>query len=261
MNKTSIQYADYTWNPLAMRCTKCSPGCDHCWHLGMANRLAGVSAIGERRRAAYRGGPARLLPDELDAPLRKKRPAVIAVQFMGDLFHEAVADDLREAVFDIMARATQHTFLVLTKRPERMARMPAKYIIGDYGELLPHLWLGVSVCNQAEADAKIISPVRWLSIEPMLEAITIAPHVWQWIDWVVCGAESGPGARPMQIEWARALKDQCVGEGVPFFYKQGPSSLSLSTACKDDPSFDCPLIDGQAWRQMPGQEGNSHADL
>lgn len=187
MNKTGISYLTDTWNPLAMKCTKCSPGCDHCWHLGWANRHASNPNFSDEVRAAYAGDrPPMLIEKRLSEPLKRRGPAMIGVQFMGDLFHENVAFEFVNRVFAVMALARHHTFLVLTKRPSRMLDFFTFSDVGDFisdvgvsttrsredaafDEFLeaavvnnlwsslvrfawpaPNVWLGVSVCNADE---------------------------------------------------------------------------------------------------------------
>jgi Bacteriophage protein gp37 len=121
MQKAGIEYLDMTWNPLAMRCSRVSAGCANCWHLAMAARHGGNPAFTRAERRAYRGdGPPALVSERTGRVLRRKKPAVIGVQFMGDLFHEKVTVVQQLAVFEAMSWAPQHTFLVLTKRPARM---------------------------------------------------------------------------------------------------------------------------------------------
>jgi len=258
MNKTSIEYLDYTVNPLAMRCRPVSAGCENCWHLGMAKRFAKNPAIPAERRAAYAGGTPVLIEKELNAPRKLRKPAVIGVQFMGDLFHEDVSGDFLVHVMETIGEAPQHTFLILTKRPQRMRKMTEE---AWYGHHIPNVWLGVSVENQETADERI--PILWqipaavkfISYEPALGPLVLGDACEEWwqscgIDWVICGGESGSGAREMKIEWARSVKDECAGVGIPFFYKQGPG---------DDGAFiKMPLLDGRTWAEMP--EGNDASE-
>jgi len=163
------------------------------------------------------------MDEELTAPMRLKKPAQIGVQFMGDLFHEDVPESFICSVLEHAAEATQHTFLFLTKRPDRMLEISGR---PWYGHHIPHFWLGVTVCNQAEADAKIPvllsipAAVRWLSVEPMLSNVWVPTSYMPRLQWVVVGCESGPRRRPCNIEWVRSVVAQCKAAGVPVFVKQ-----------------------------------------
>jgi protein gp37 len=194
MNKTGIEYLTHTWNPIAMRCTPVSDGCDHCWHIRMAKRHAGNKRLAPDVRAAKAGGMPILLADELEAPLRRRKSARIGVQFMGDLFHKDVSAGFIDKVFAVMALCPQHTFQVLTKRPERMAEyMGSRARSIEHWEAaarsvgytlrfegiglcpfpLPNVQLGTSVENQDEVHRighlmRCPAPVRFLSLEPLL---------------------------------------------------------------------------------------------
>lgn len=239
MNKTSIEYLDFTWNPVT-GCTPVSDGCAHCW----ARAMHGRKMWGDRPFSEVT-----LHPERLEEPLRRKKPARIGVCLMGDLFHDKVPDGFIDRVFDVMLQC-DHRFFVLTKRPERMESYFTGFL---YPALLPNvlknLWLGVSVENQATADERIPlllrtpAAVRFVSLEPMLEYVnlTCVSDLYfdalygfnegkEKIDWVICGGESGPKARPMKEEWARSVRDQCKVAGVPFFMKQ----MSGRTTIPDD---------------------------
>ena len=222
MNKTGITYTDFTWNPIAMRCQPCSPGCLNCWHIRMAKRLAGNPKINTHKRRAYSGQDLPLLDaHELMAPTKKRKASAIAVQFMGDLFFEGLILADIFPVFNIISLCEAHTFLTLTKRIWFMHRFLTKHWIGDIPENIFH---GLTVCNQDEADEKIpqlldIPGRRWLSVEPMLEVIDIRPYL-HGIDYVVAGCESGTGRRPSENWWFDRLEKQCTDSGVPFYLKQ-----------------------------------------
>lgn len=222
-----------TWNPVT-GCTKVSPACAHCYAERMAKRLAG--------RCGYPADhPFRvtLHPERLEEPLRWRKPRRVFVCSMSDLFHEEVPVNFLEQVWRVMLSAQQHTFLVLTKRPQIMAeriRHVFARIYGDY-EMAHHhvpsrIWLGVTAEDQQRADERIPlllqtpAAVRWVSVEPMLGPVDLRPwlmaetaKVRPALDWVVCGGETGAGARPTDPRWIENLRDQCQSRGVPFFLK------------------------------------------
>lgn len=196
MNRTGIDYLDYSWNPLAMRCTRVSPACDHCWHLRMAKRKAGNPQLSDLERQASAGLiPPVLMPDRLDEPLRMKKPQRIGVQFMGDLGHEAVDMFDRHQIFNVMNKCAHQTFLVLTKRPETFL---------SFGDLFwtPNIWLGVTVENQEQADQRlpillqIPAAIRFVSYEPALGAV-------DWSLWLPpfedCDYYAGGCTRPENV--------------------------------------------------------------
>lgn len=283
MNKTGIEYLDYSWNPLAMHCTPVSEGCAHCWHLAMTKRLAGNTAISAGARAAYAGAaPPALMEDRLAEPMSLKKGSRIGVQFMGDLFGEDVPSGYVQRVFEQIARTPRHTYLILTKRSHRMKMFFVNntdvsgylHLWNGHKVKLPFLntYLGVTVENAEQLwriDHLLATPaaVRFVSCEPLLGAIRFRgkwinpyperhydtprrnPYTGkaQFIDkprpsvsWIICGAETGPGARPMDLDWARDLRDQCVAAGVPFFFKRGSDGNRT--------------LDGRLWEQWPGEE-------
>lgn len=253
MNRTNIEYLTHSWNPIAMRCTPVSSGCKNCWHLRLADMLSRNPLIDGSVWAAYAGGIPILLNDkELYVPIHLRKPARIGVQFMGDLFCEDVPFDFVKPVFQSAANSKCHTYLFLTKRQDRMLEFVRWFkdhaYRGEEGYIplsrLPdNWWLGVSVEDQKTADERI--PIllqipathRWVSYEPALGPVDFS----EWFglyeydegkyalkvgsrwksspDWIVCGPETGPGARPMDIEWARNVVNQCQAAGVPVFVK------------------------------------------
>jgi len=235
-----------SWNPIT-GCSPVSEGCANCYARRMAKRLAG--------RFGYPEAPhefdVMLHPDRLEEPLRWRKPRTVFVVSMGDLFHQQVSDSIINHVFHVMVnQAPQHTYIVLTKRAERMADFLQTTRWLDRGLLegpTKNVWLGVTVENQHWADERIPyllatpAAVRFVSAEPMLgpvDPFDVDGHIAvqmeeanareslypaDVIDWVICGAETGPGARPMDLSWARDLRDQCKAAGVPFFFKRaGP---------------------------------------
>ena len=225
-------YWDKPWT-LVSGCTRCSPGCEHCWALAMENRFG-------RYKRDEEGMFIETHPERLHIPALRRKPTVWAI--WNDLFHENVPIDFIQSAFDVMSTCGNHIFLLLTKRIERMAAiLPHLRYIGGMkwqDSPTPHIWLGVTVCNQAEADEKIPillqipAVVRWVSIEPMLGPIDLrnikvssGPGFSDWdrapecLKWIVMGGETGPGARPMHPDWVRSVRDQCQAAGVPFFFK------------------------------------------
>lgn len=185
----------------------------------------------------------------LAAPLKWKKPCRIFVNSMSDLFHEDVPDEFLDRVFAVMTQATRHTYQVLTKRPERMQRYVVDWCRRSSARLTPNVWLGVSVEDQQRADERIPlllqtpAAVRFLSCEPLLEHVDLTavprvdtehPHPAHYdladLDWVILGGESGPGARPFDIEWGRAILRQCKAAGVPAFMKQTGSNVRVPRA-------------------------------
>ena len=208
---SSIEWTDATWNPVT-GCTKVSPGCKHCYAEVMARRL---QAMGQHRyRNEFR---VTLQEDALEVPLRWRAPRTIFVNSMSDLFHDEIPDAYIARVFDVMLRAERHTFQVLTKRSERLAELAPRLPWPD------NVWVGVSVEDRRRGYrvsdlVTVDAAVRFLSVEPLLEAIPDLPLAG--IQWVIVGGESGRSPRPMQEAWALDIRDQCEAAGVAFFFKQ-----------------------------------------
>jgi protein gp37 len=210
--QSRIEWTEQTWNP-TIGCTKISPGCKNCYAETMALRL---QAMGMR---GYENGfRLTLMPERLSEPLQRQKSTVYFVNSMSDLFHEKVPFDYIRQVFDVMSRAPQHTFQVLTKRAGRMAEFCQTTVVP------PNVWLGVSVENRKHGVPRISvlreieASVRFLSIEPLLEPLGEIDLTG--IHWAIVGGESGPKARPMKREWVDNIKQQCDQVGVAFFFKQ-----------------------------------------
>ena len=236
MNRTKIEWCDFTWNPV----TGCLHGCEYCYARQAATRFYKYY---ERPFApAFRGY-------RLVQPSLREKPARIFVCSMGDLFYEHVDTLERTFVLDIMIRNPQHTFVLLTKRAMQMKIAIVSYLVRCGLEIFPkHIWVGVTAENQEFMNErttcleKVPAAVRFVSVEPMLEPVEIP----MWLDWVICGMESGPGRRSMSVHWATDLCDQCAEYNIPFFYKQGPGQLSaLGQIVK------MPKLYGQVWDQIP----------
>ena len=213
---SKIQWTNVTWNPVT-GCTKISPGCKNCYAEKMALRL---KAMGQAHYA--NGFKVTLHEDALDRPLHWKKPRMIFVNSMSDLFHEHVSDEFVFEVFRTMGHCPRHTFQVLTKRPGRMVSIVSK-MRTNTPTTLPNVWLGVSVENtdylsRIDILRKINAAVRFISFEPLLE--DVGEINLSGIHWVIIGGESGPGARPFNIDWARNIIRQCRGQKVAVFMKQ-----------------------------------------
>jgi len=251
---TGISYLDETWN-ITTGCTPISEGCQNCWACRMSKRLAGNANVKHRDR--YDNFKPTFWPERLEEPLKWKRPRVIGVSFMGDLFHERMLYKDIEQIWDVMFDCPQHTFIILTKRPEQMKDFYRWMKNTMHGRLDDeNIWIGVSVENQLRADEHI--PIllqipaghHFISIEPMLGTVNIkkASGVTFWddpsagIQWVINGCESGPGARPTEIDWTRSVRDQCVEAGIPFYLKQMRVNGRV---------HEMPLLDGTCWNQKP----------
>lgn len=230
MSLTSIEWTDRTWNP-TRGCSRVSEGCRHCYAERMAARF--VTPNRETSRGVFAGpffgvitngkwnGRVELITEKLTEPLSWRKPSRVFVNSMSDLFHEALpAQDIAE-VFRVMARCPQHTFQILTKRPERIAELVPR-MLATFGSF-PNVWLGVSVEDQATADKRIPlllqtpAAKRFVSYEPALGPVEFRLAA---MDWVIVGGESGPGARPFDLEWARGTVRWGKAVGVPVFVKQ-----------------------------------------
>jgi len=222
-----------TWNPVT-GCIKVSQGCKHCYAERMAKRLRAMGA------ARYAGGfMPTLHHDLIDAPRAWKRPRLIFVNSMSDLFQEAVPDDFIRRVFDTMKECPQHTFQILTKRSQRLRDLSPSL------PWAPNMWMGVSVEDSRVKDriddlAAVPAHVRFLSCEPLigpLDRLNLKN-----IHWVIVGGESGPGARAMNPEWVESLQKQCASKGVAFFFKQWGGVRKKSTGRE---------LHGRTYDEMP----------
>ena len=231
--RSAIEWTEVTWNPVT-GCTKISHGCRFCYAERMSKRLLAMGV--EKYKEGF--SPA-VHEAALGEPLRWRRPRLVFVNSMSDLFHKRVPAMFIETVFDVMNRASQHTFQVLTKRPDRVVQL------GRRLRWTPNIWLGTSIESERwlgrlarlrDTDAH----TKFLSLEPLLGPLLGIPL--QEIDWVIVGGESGPGARPMDIDWVRDIRDNCLQNGVPFFFKQWGGVFKKKTGR---------TLDSRIWDQMP----------
>lgn len=225
MGKSKIAWCDMTWNPTT-GCTPAGPGCLNCYAKKMAKRLQAMNSpkyINGFIPTMHKGA--------LDEPYHWKKPRRIFVCSMSDLFHEDFDFDFLDLVFKTINQNKRHTFQILTKRPERMFR----YFDQISGKETPrynglsNLWVGIDAETQQAYEDQIDVfrelpreiKTLFVSCEPLLEEVDLRlDSCGDRISWVICGGESGPGARPMDMDWARSLRDQCIEADVPFFFKQ-----------------------------------------
>jgi protein gp37 len=272
---SAIEWTETTWNPTT-GCDRISPGCDHCYALTLAARL---KAMGQAKyqhdgdpRTSGPGFGVTLHPDTLLEPLRWRKPRKVFVDSMADVLHARVPTDFVAQVWAVMALTPQHVYQVLTKRPERYAKVldgpcgcghrPAIHFrsrVQDHTRRLapgcevdltaswplPNVWLGTSIENDdyvGRADALRATPaaIRFLSLEPLLGPLPSLDLVG--IDWVIVGGESGPNFRPMRAEWATDLRDRCAAGGIPFFFKQWGGRTPKSGGR---------LLEDRTWNEMP----------
>lgn len=237
--KSEIEWTDATWNPVT-GCTKIGPGCDHCYAERFAERWRGVKG-----HSYEQGFELRLWPARLSQPARWKKPRMIFVNSMSDLFHKNIPKDYIDAVFDAMEAANWHVYQVLTKRSSLMRNYVRRRYNG--GPVPSHIWLGVSVEDAAhkgriEHLQQIKSDARFISFEPLLGPIGKVDL--SGIAWAIVGGESGPGARPMEAAWATQMRLACEVYNVAFFFKQWGGARPKSGGR---------LLDGVEWNGFPWQ--------
>jgi protein gp37 len=239
-DNSAIEWTDATWNPVT-GCTKISRGCDNCYAERFSERFRGVP--GNPFEAGF---DLTLRPERLEQPLNWKRSRMIFVNSMSDLFHKKVHHHFIDRVFETMECADWHTFQILTKRSSLMARyLKARY---GNGAAPAHIWCGVSV-EDIQAKTRIAhlcsapAVMRFLSLEPLLGPLGRLDLAG--IDWVIVGGESGPGARPMHADWVREIRDQCLQQGVAFFFKQWGGLRPKSGGR---------TLDKHEWNQYPHQQ-------
>ena len=218
---STIEWTEWTWNPVR-GCSVVSPGCTHCYAMRLAHRFSGAGGAYENLTRRSKGGPVwtgqvRPIRELLTEPLRWRKPRTVFVNSMSDLFHEGVPEDFLFDVFDVMRQADRHRFQVLTKRSDRLRALSPRIAWPE------NVWMGVSVesegyLNRVDDLREVPAAVRFLSLEPLLSPL---PGLdLDGIGWVIVGGESGPRARPMDPRWVTEIRDQCIKEGVAFFFKQ-----------------------------------------
>jgi protein gp37 len=244
MSKSSIEWTESTWNPVA-GCTVISPGCTNCYAMRMAARLAAMGQQKYQNTTRMSGGRAkwnghiRLDHHSLTTPREWNSGRMIFVNSMSDIFHDDVPLDFLKHVFAVMLETPQHTYQVLTKRAENLERRSKE---------LPwpaNLWMGVSVENadytwRIDHLRRTPAAIKFLSLEPLLGPLDELDL--SGIDWAIAGGESGPGARPMNPEWVRSIRDQCVEVGVAFHFKQWGGVNKKRTGR---------VLDGRVWSEWP----------
>jgi protein gp37 len=232
-DRSAIEWTEASWNP-ATGCSKVSPGCAHCYAETFAERWRGIPG-----HPYEQGFDLKIWRDRLDLPLRWRRPRLIFVNSMSDLFHEEISDEFIADVFDVMGRAHWHTFQVLTKRHERMVGLAPRL------DWHPNVWLGVTIENRrfvhrADYLRTVDAHVRFISAEPLLgplEGLDLAG-----IDWLIAGGESGAGHRSVREEWLVDLRDRCQDAGTAYFFKQWGGWRPKSGGR---------VLQGRTWDEMP----------
>lgn len=248
-SKTGISWTDSTWN-CWIGCHKVSQGCKNCYMFREQVQYGTDPNVVRRSKTTF------------NDPLKWKEPRRIFVCSWSDFFIEE-ADPWRNEAWDIIRRTPQHTYQILTKRPDRIwGHLPIDW---NDNNGYPNVWLGVTAEDQENADKRIPlllqtpARIRWVSYEPAIGPIDFEPYLqyppltdhykmtwglneWRGLDWIVAGCESGDGARPMPLAWAKSVRDQCAEVGVPFFFKQ----FTFDTVLTKEP-----FLDGQQWLQFP----------
>jgi protein gp37 len=235
MAQSSIEWTEQTWNPVT-GCSKISPGCKNCYAERFAQRLHAMGAFNYRN-----GFKLTLQPHMLNKPLTWKKPSVIFVNSMSDLFHKDVPEDFIFTVFETMRQAHWHQFQILTKRPERVLEMNKQL------KWMPNIWMGTSVESEdykfrIDLLRKTAAYIKFLSLEPLLSPLKNMNL--KKIDWVIVGGESGFNARQMELAWVLDIQNQCHKANVPFFFKQW-GGVHKKKAGR--------VLNGRTWDEMPRQ--------
>lgn len=240
---SKIEWTESTWNPTT-GCNKISPGCLNCYAERFAERWRGIAG-----HPYEQGFDLKVWTERLTLPLSWKKPRMIFVNSMSDLFHEDVSGTFIKDVFSVMKKADWHQFQLLTKRPNRMLE-----IAQSISEWPANVWAGVSVESQtwmwrSEVLKKIPAKIRFLSCEPLLSPLKLSLDE---LHWVIVGGESGIGARPVSIDWVRDIREQCLESSVPFFFKQWGGVQKKKHGRE---------LDGRTWGDLPQKFTNLPASL
>ena len=244
MRDTKIEWTDSTWNPIA-GCSVVSPGCTNCYAMRMAHRLTGIGSekyAGTTRISGGRAkwnGKIKIHEKAMDTPKHWKKGRHIFVNSMSDLFHEKLSLKVIRRIFEIMKDTPQHTYQILTKRAERLEEISPKL------RWAHNIWMGVSVESK---DYKFRinhlrrtgARIKFLSLEPLIAPLGCL-HLYG-IDWVIVGGESGQGARPMEADWVRSIRDQCIQQKVAFHFKQWGGVNKKKTGR---------ILDNRTWNEFP----------
>lgn len=236
--QSSIEWTECTWNPVS-GCTKISPGCAHCYAERMAKRL---QAMGQYR---YRNGfKVTLHPEVIEEPYQWKKPRVVFVNSMSDLFHEDIPANYIQSIFEVMNNTPRHTYQILTKRSERLAELAPILNWSD------NIWMGVTVENnkylhRVDHLRQVDAHIRFLSLEPLLGPLDELNLPG--INWVIVGGESGPNARPIKEEWVLTIKNKCVFSDIPFFFKQWGGFNKKKNGR---------MLEGRQWDELPDAKHN-----
>lgn len=232
-NNSTIEWTEATWNPTT-GCHKVSPGCLNCYAERFAERWRGISG-----HPYEQGFDLKIWSERLEMPLSWKRPRLIFVNSMSDLFHKDIPEEFIKDVFSVMKKADWHQFQLLTKRPDRMLE-----VARSIQEWPSNVWAGVSIESQAwlwrsEVLKQIPARIKFLSCEPLLGPLKLSLDNLQ---WVIVGGESGVGARPIDIKWVRDIRNQCLTASVPFFFKQWGGFQKKKYGRE---------LDGRTWNDLP----------
>ena len=252
VHKSAIEWTNATWNPVT-GCKKISPGCDHCYAERESERWRGCKMRNGKPHPFTMGFDITERPERLDQPAQLRKPARIFVNSMSDLFLKEISPEFLDRIFTVMEQVPRHTYQVLTKRSSLMER----YVRQRYsGSPVPaHIWMGVSVEDRQRRGRiahllRVNSPRRFISFEPLIGPV--GDVSLKGIHWAICGGESGAGARPMEADWAREIRDICARDGTAFFFKQWSGYQVKKLGRK---------LDGREWNEYPPDLPGQQADL